>query len=258
MTTHRVRAALARLAQIGQGAVFGLFGFAVRIHPTFWVCAIVLGIGGSTGVLDLATWVLVVLVSILAHELGHAIVAARRGVVYRITLHGAGGETSWRPLGADDWRHRVLVALAGPASGFVLAAAAWLLIPWIPLEPATFALYRVLVSLFLVNLVWGIFNLLPLLPLDGGHVVETLADRWAPAWSPWLVPLIGTATAALGMVWAIGARQMWTVLVLLFFGFQSASTLKMRLTEMRDARRRTAWGGLSPSERERERYRRWG
>ena len=101
---RRFRQGLARFGLADQGPLFPVLGFAVRVHPTFWIGAVVLGSQRATSVMDLASWVLVVFVSVLAHELGHALVAARWGVVYRITLHGAGGQTNWRPLGQDDCR----------------------------------------------------------------------------------------------------------------------------------------------------------
>jgi len=253
---RRLRQEIAQLGQGDRGPIFALFGFAVRIHPTFWIGAFVLGMRGSTGVTDMVAWVAVVLVSVLAHELGHALVAARRGVVYRITLHGAGGETTWRALGPYDWRHRVLVSLSGPCAGFLLAGIAWLAFPLLPYHRALLFVHRVVWDLFVVNLSWGLFNLLPLPPLDGGHIMEAVLDRWAWAWSKWLAPLIGSITAVAAILWAMAAEQTWTIIVLGIFGFQCAATLKRRLDDMRDARRRTGWHVTSAYERERERYRR--
>jgi stage IV sporulation protein FB len=252
---RRLRQGLARIGLADQGPIFPVLGFAVRIHPTFWIGAFVLGLRGATGLLDMAGWVLVVLVSVLAHELGHALVAARWGVVYRITLHGAGGETHWRALGEDNWRRRVLVSLAGPSGGFVLAGLAWLVLPIVVRQPALFPVYRLVWDLLMVNLLWGVFNLLPLPPLDGGHILEAVLDRFAWAWSKWLAPLIGAITAAGAIVWAISAEQAWTILLLGFYGFQCAATFKRRLDEMRDARRRTGWHVDRAYDRERERYR---
>ena len=50
---------------------FNIAGFPVRVHPLFWVIAILLG-SGSDNLLMIPVWIVIVFVSILVHELGHA------------------------------------------------------------------------------------------------------------------------------------------------------------------------------------------
>src|SRR3954453_23886112 len=75
---------------------FRLFGFPVRVHPFFWIATVFLGMGGSEKAdpLDTLVWVAVVFVSILVHEMGHAIVQTYFGGHPRITLYGFGGLAS--------------------------------------------------------------------------------------------------------------------------------------------------------------------
>ena len=51
---------------------FRFFGFPARIHPFFWLVTVLLGARGDVSAVDLLVWVVVVFVSILVHELGHA------------------------------------------------------------------------------------------------------------------------------------------------------------------------------------------
>jgi hypothetical protein len=91
------------------------------------------------------------------------------GLEPRIDLHGMGGTTSWatpRELGAS---RRIAISLAGPGAGFALGAVVcWGLGPdpflAIPLGDYVYG------DLLRVNFGWGILNLLPMLPLDGGNV----------------------------------------------------------------------------------------
>ena len=107
--------------------------------------------------------------SVLLHEFGHASAARHFGQeVLGISLHGFGGATYHRgaltPLG------RVCVSLAGPMAGFLVSAPLW----FIPLGESG-AVVNVLVGQILwVNVGWGLINLFPALPLDGGQVVQGL------------------------------------------------------------------------------------
>lgn len=108
----------------------------------------------------------------LAHELGHAIVAVTRGRrVYHITLYGlaAAAKRSGGPVCPRD---QFAIALAGPVSHLVVASAllcAWNFLP-IENEPLRVAAGFPAVS----NFVAGLFNLIPVSPLDGGRVARAL------------------------------------------------------------------------------------
>jgi stage IV sporulation protein FB len=168
---------------------FRVFGFPVRVSPYFWVGTLLLKLSGSGKVQpsDAAIWVAVVFVSILVHELGHAFLQRRYGGHPWITLYGFGGLAS---CGDCDPRPRaqIIIALAGPAAGFLFAAlilllltvsghfvafqASWIPVIWMPFESpyVTIAVFYLLY----VNIWWGIINLLPVYPLDGGRVSRQL------------------------------------------------------------------------------------
>jgi len=108
----------------------------------------------------------------LAHELGHAVVAIVRGrSVYRITLYGLAAAAR-RSSGPARPRDQFSIALAGPVSHLLAACAllcAWRLLP-IDNEPLRVAMGFPAVS----NFAAGLFNLLPISPLDGGRVARAL------------------------------------------------------------------------------------
>jgi hypothetical protein len=95
---------------------FSLLGIPVRVHPMFWLVALLLGFRGNPKPQELVLWVAVVFVSILVHELGHALAARAHGWEPWITLHGFGGLASYRPTRQTP-RSRILITLAGPAPG---------------------------------------------------------------------------------------------------------------------------------------------
>jgi Zn-dependent protease len=121
-----------------------------------------------------AGFVACLLVSVLLHELGHALASRRLGTGVRgITLELLGGYTE---MERDAPRPRVEagVSLAGPVVSFALAAAAGAGAAALPDgSAAAHFLWQVAIS----NAIIAVFNILPGLPLDGGRVLHALI--WA-------------------------------------------------------------------------------
>lgn len=123
---------------------------------------------------------------VLAHEYGHAATARFFGVpVMDITLHALGGASrlGGRIPGAAA---EFFIALAGPLVSFALAGACFLL-AWLqsraglvsPAAPlAAKAVYMLLYLGAWQNLILGLFNLLPVFPLDGGRILLALVILW--------------------------------------------------------------------------------
>jgi len=148
---------------------FRVSGIPVRVEPIFILVMGLLGwANGYTGIL-IPVFMLVGGASILLHELGHATAQKSFGARPSITLTGFGGYT----LGPVQPRGRSLVVtLAGPAAGFLAAIVGVLLSQVVTSDSRL--IEGALEMLIVVNIFWGVFNLLPILPLDGGHVASDL------------------------------------------------------------------------------------
>jgi Zn-dependent protease len=157
---------------------FRLLGFPVRVHPWFWLLAVLLGADTiHAGLQFLAIWVAVVFVSILVHELGHAVAFRAFGSDADIVLYSFGGLAVPTSFVTGRGR-RVLAALAGPLAGFALCAIVYgsnEAFHWAATSAEVAALYA---FLFGVNLYWGILNLLPIYPLDGGQVSREVCGKF--------------------------------------------------------------------------------
>lgn len=159
---------------------FRLFGFHVRIHPWFWLGTALFGSNtlSNLGPQFFLAWIAIVFLSILIHELGHAFAFRRFGVDSHIVLHGFGGlAIPWSRVG-KRWQ-RILVSLAGPLAGFLLAGivlGSHLLTGW---GTTNGLAMWVFVQLMWVNVIWGLMNLLPVWPLDGGQVCEEVCSRFS-------------------------------------------------------------------------------
>jgi Zn-dependent protease len=115
-------------------------------------------------------YAVLLLISVLVHELAHALTAkVYHWPTEKIVLNLWGGHTQFESFTASPGRS-VLVALAGPAANFVLAGAGWVLLTAGNLSGVADILANIFVW---ANLLIGIFNVLPGLPLDGGRLVES-------------------------------------------------------------------------------------
>lgn len=137
--------------------------------------AIAQGTVGYWAVALLAT--LLFLASVVVHELSHALVARLLGAdVGRITLFPFGGSTK---LARDPRAPRTesMIAAVGPLTSFGLAFLFWRLRSSAGAAEAQLFWLAILDYLKTINLAVGLFNLLPGLPLDGGHLLRAALWR---------------------------------------------------------------------------------
>jgi len=163
------------------------FGIPIRVHPTFWLGSILFGSNLPTNQL-IFVWVCCAFVSILIHELGHAITAESFGWPTEIVMYFGGGlAISQRTRNNTPWRS-IAVSLMGPVAGFMLLGLVLVIdqatgfsrrdmvtslrIDQGP-DDARFYFMAALRFLAFMNLYWGLYNLIPVLPLDGGYVLES-------------------------------------------------------------------------------------
>ncbi len=164
------------------------FGIPIRVHPSFWLGSILFGSNLPSNQL-IFIWVVCAFISILVHELGHALTAESFGWPTEIVMYFGGGlAISRRNRGDTPWRS-ILVSLMGPCAGFMLFGLVFLSKRVIGLnqnltvldtdESANdfrFYLLTAVGFLSFMNLYWGLFNLLPVLPLDGGYIMESFCE----------------------------------------------------------------------------------
>ena len=190
---------LLEAGQGGGGLRLRVAGTPVLLEWTFLVWSAVIGFAFGDVTLAVA-WVVIVTVSILVHELGHAAALRGWGVPSRIVLHVMGGVTTHEAKLPTRWS-RIAVSLAGPAAGMVLLGLPAVLVDaaWAAPEPWDDVLYLVV----WVNLGWALVNLLPVLPLDGGHVAHELLDAGTRGRGEVPARWLSVLTAAAAGAWAV-------------------------------------------------------
>lgn len=148
-------------------------------------------------------WIPVLFISVLFHELAHAGAIALFGYgSSQIVLGGMGGVTINRRK-ARAW-HDMLISLAGPLASFALAFLITMILRTVPFATRDPMMVALLPILRAANFYWGIFNLIPVPPLDGGHVVRNflrtvLSEKTAFVISVWIAMIVGGAVAVLAL-----------------------------------------------------------
>jgi len=145
----------------------------ISIHPLFWLIAFFIGWMWTTTLAGAFLCLFVIMISVLFHEFGHALTAIAFGQTTRIELAAFGGFTYRTGRKLKLWEE-FLVVLNGPLAGLILCGGAYLLFRKAP--PTNPALLFAVKFTFIANLFWTIINLVPVLPLDGGHLMSIILE----------------------------------------------------------------------------------
>lgn len=222
----------------GSNALFAfqLGGTPVRVHTSFFILSAVLGLSGNRDLLELAVWLVVVTFSVLVHEMGHALAGRACGLLPVIDLHGMGGTTSWVRSSLLPWWQNAGISVAGPAVGFAVGGLILAQRVFFPEDsgpyqgrsltlPAT--LFQLLISdLLFVNIAWGVFNLLPILPLDGGSALASLLKGITRGGGQRAAHVISVLTAVALLALALFTRQIWIGFLAALFAWQNIQALR--------------------------------
>lgn len=217
--------------EAGRGSRFRIFGFPLHIDPWFLLTATL--IGGRQELGWIVVWVLVVLVGVLAHELGHAFVGRKLGLDPWIRLFAFGGMTVWRRSRHLPPGQQILISLAGPAVGVAIGGSVLVGLKVGLFAGASLTFVRILEDIVWVNLSWGVLNLLPILPLDGGHIAASVATIFLGAKGRIGARALSVAlTVAIGF-WALTAGQWWILLLGVFLTVSNVQALKVEMAAVR-------------------------
>ncbi len=155
---------------------FSLFKIPIRVELWFWLTLAFIGgvirVDGKEAFFLLLLFLIAGFISILVHELGHALTAKAFGKQVEIVLQAFGGYAAYSGGAPLDRTRTFLVTAAGPALQIVLGAVVYFYAKAFP-GMSREATYFVTV-LYAISFVWALLNLLPVLPLDGGRILQTI------------------------------------------------------------------------------------
>jgi len=244
---------------------FEVLGFPVRIHPLFWVIGAFFGYNSAPPddkIVGMLMGIAAIFISILVHELGHTVMYRYFGKQARIVLYFMGGlaiadgggggysnpympSNSYRPV-QDKGRFRwskMIISFAGPAAGFMLAAvvyAFWcaglfaaggttLLMDWdaaITVYEFNPNLYRLYHYMMFINVAWGLVNLLPVYPLDGGQIMWEIMIGFDPWRGQTRALWVSIFTAGLITAFAFTVKDWFVAILFGMLAFQNFQMLQ--------------------------------
>ena len=158
---------------------FRLFGIEITVHMWFWITMALFGAMFNGGlqafspndVLPVALFIIAGFLSVLVHELGHAIMIKKYQLPTEIHLIAFGGFAT-HPVGALTRRQSFIVSIAGPAFQIALGLLAYAILLFVEL-PET-QIMKFIVPLAFISVFWAVINLIPVYPLDGGQMLAAV------------------------------------------------------------------------------------
>jgi len=154
---------------------FSLFGIPVEIQPFFWLTMGMLGgafnADSTQGLINMVLFMIAGAISILVHEFGHALTIRRFGLPTTVTLEAFGGYATY-PAGILTRKKSFLVTAAGPVSQLLLALLVVLVFRNLPENSLNQNASYFFDRLIIISIFWALLNLLPVMPLDGGQLLN--------------------------------------------------------------------------------------
>lgn len=208
---------------------FSIFDIPVRVQPFFWLTMVILSGGFQGGgdskeaLLSIVVFTIAGFISILVHELGHALTAKHFGKKVEIVLQAFGGYAAYSGGAPLSRRRTFMVTAAGPALQIVLGLAA--IAFKMSVQITNPALNGFLNDLILISIFWALLNLLPILPLDGGRLLQTvLGPRHLR--TTLIISLVVGALVAIGSLLAFGRGGIFMAIFCGMFAYQSFKALQ--------------------------------
>jgi len=208
------------MGRIHLGSIFGTT-IALDLSFLILIAFFVFSSADTFGMPGALLWAPVILISILFHELAHAAMIAILGHgSSEIVLEGIGGVTI-NQRQSRPWQD-MLISAAGPAASFFLAWLSGLLINNVTYFQRDRFFLALLPLLQLANVLWGEFNLLPVIPLDGAGIVRNFLRMFLREETSFVISVwLSMIAAAVVIVLMLIAKQWFVALLLGWYAFLS-------------------------------------
>lgn len=205
---------------------FRFLNIPVQIHPSFWIFVIFFtNIYRDPSIYSVIIGV-VLLMSLLVHEYGHALTALYYGAEPTICLEAFGGKAYYDNRGMSPWQE-FLITLNGPLLESLLILISYSLLKSGVFTGHAYIQFFLYVTLR-VNILWCLLNLIPVTPLDGGHLLRYfLEKKWGDKGHK-ISLMIGLMTVAVIAPYLYFKGLYFFGTLLLILGFQNFQMLRYK------------------------------
>ncbi|KPK42585.1 MAG: hypothetical protein AMJ78_01875 [Omnitrophica WOR_2 bacterium SM23_29] len=219
----------------GSIKLFEIFGISIEIHITFLLLPLLFGfLEGLKGVV----LILGIFACVTFHELSHALQAKRFGVkVDRVVLLPIGGVAAMKSI-PEKPSQEIKIAISGPLFNFILAAFLfypmyYLLGEQIFFSPSLKTWGHTFAYLYWLNIILGVFNLLPAFPMDGGRILRAfLAQKMDFQKATKIAVNFGHIFSLLFVFLGIVSSNFWLIIIAIFvYMAASQEELQVDITE---------------------------
>ena len=221
---------------------FRLLNIPVRVHPFFWLACLLLCMGalrtdnpGIVNALILASWTFCLFVSIMVHEYGHALTGRKYGSKsVRVVLYAFGGLAI--NANGRNRKQRIWILLNGPFAGFILGGIFLAIDYSIPKVDGgvqvsnngylDYFITLVISNMIWINMLWGMLNLVPIYPLDGGQVFYEVMQGKNPRKATYLTHKVSIITCVILGIIAIATGYSFGLIMLALLGFENYQAMQ--------------------------------
>lgn len=200
----------------------------ITIAPLYWVTSALIAYMGaqkSPHMLSaMIAWMVVIFVSILVHEMGHALSAKLFGQTPVIRLVAFGGLTIPGPKKIKKWQEFIVI-FCGPLFGFLLFLLAIYISSFNFFPQGSFVAYMLDVFVW-VNLFWTVVNLIPVIPLDGGQLMRVVLQSLFRKSGEKIALVLSIIIGALIAMVAFTYMSLFVGIIILLFVFQNFAMLR--------------------------------
>ena len=169
-------------------------------------------------------WLVVLTVSVLVHELGHAIAFKVFGYKPSIHLIGLINVTRVQLKEEIPWAKDAVITLAGPLFGLALGVIAGVIGRLIGPNADSVLAYSLSV-LFGANLFWAVVNLMPVAPLDGGRLSQIFLMRLFGRTGFLVAQVVAVVATVAIALFGIAVGNYLLTFLFAWFGFQAVSQM---------------------------------
>lgn len=205
---------------------FRFLNIPVTVHPSFFLLFLfITDIYRDFSIESVMIGVILV-VSLLVHEYGHALTARYYGAKPEVNLEGLGGNAQYNNCLITP-KQELYITINGPLFESIL-----IIVPYILLKIGFSNNWHVIYFLYAMmklNIFWCLLNLIPVLPLDGGRILKYFFEKKLGDQGVRISLIIGVIVAALGGSYFFIEEHYFFAILLFIFGFENMQQYKKRL-----------------------------